>query len=165
MGPDVLVLTFDAPSSTSFDTPGLVQASAEVARFVGADPDDLFPVANATSACNAVIISVVQAAAAAAARAAAAGAAAKAGAAERAAAEEGRGSAGEGSARGAKNERKEDKTEPLECKRAKYAILMTSLTYPAVKSTIVREADWAGLAVVSDPMPMVSAAISVMRSG
>ena len=53
----------------------------------------------------------------------------------------------------AKNERKEDKTEPLECKRAKYAILMTSLTYPAVKSTIVREAARAGLAVVSDPMP------------
>lgn len=109
---------------------------------MGADPDDLFPVANATSACNAVIISVVQAATEAAAAEATAAAEAATAA-----------PAGRGSAKGAKKERKDDGTAPLESKRAKHVILMTSLTYPAVKSTIVREAARAGLAVVSDPKP------------
>ena len=39
---------------------GLAAATADVARFVGADLPDLFPVANATSAANAVIVSVLQ---------------------------------------------------------------------------------------------------------
>ena len=38
----------------------LAAATADVARFVGADPPDLFPVANATAAANAVIVSVLQ---------------------------------------------------------------------------------------------------------